>query len=347
MATLKELAARTGYSPATISRILTGDPDLAVSEETRRRVLEAAGDLNYAATKSRRGRAPKRLLRLGIAEMLTPAEQLDDPYYLYLRNFLEQACLDQKLSPMPLRRHGALFLPPEDGGVDAVAAIGIFTPAQIQSLRTVSGNLLFLDSSPDEAHCDSVVLNYALGISQALEYLLGLGHTRVGFIGPTMKLDDWKQPAPEERCRIFRAYMAERGLFDPALLIDGPMDARQTAQALAAFLASGRPRPTALLAANEENALGAVRALSHAGLCVPGDISLVSFNDTPLSELVEPPLTSVSTHVREMARTAVRLLCERAALGDRPPVRTLPQKVVVPPTLVVRESTAPPRAREG
>ena len=93
--------------------------------------------------------------------------------------------------------------------------------------------------------------------------------------------------------------------------------------------------------------MGAIRALEEAGLSIPEDVSLVSFNDTPLSELAEPPLTSVSTHVREMARTAVRLLCERASLGDRPPVRTLPQKVVVPPTLVVRESTAPPRAREG
>ena len=56
MATLKELADRTGYSPATISRILNGDPSLAVSAETRRRVLEEAGRLNYTATRSRRGR---------------------------------------------------------------------------------------------------------------------------------------------------------------------------------------------------------------------------------------------------------------------------------------------------
>ena len=72
MATLRELAERTGYSPATISRILTGDPALAVSEEARKRVLEEAGRLNYAATKSRRGRSPKHLLRVAVAEMLTP-----------------------------------------------------------------------------------------------------------------------------------------------------------------------------------------------------------------------------------------------------------------------------------
>ena len=63
MATLKELSERTGYAPATISRILTGDPSLAVSPEARKKVLEEAGRLNYAATKSRRGRAPKTLMR--------------------------------------------------------------------------------------------------------------------------------------------------------------------------------------------------------------------------------------------------------------------------------------------
>ena len=71
MATLKELADRTGYSPATISRILSGDPSLSVTAEARRKVLEEAGRLNYTATRSRRGRSPKGLLRVGVAEMLT------------------------------------------------------------------------------------------------------------------------------------------------------------------------------------------------------------------------------------------------------------------------------------
>lgn len=340
MATLKELAEQTGYSPATISRILSCDPDLTVSDETRRRVLDAAGALNYAATKSRRGRAPKRLLRVGIAEMLTPAQQLDDPYYLYLRNFVEQACLDQKLSPLPLRRNGDAFLPPEDGGVDGVIAIGIFTAAQQEHLCAVNSNLVFLDSSPDETRFDSVVLNYRLGIGQALDYLWSLGHRAIGFLGPAEKLDDWKRPAPEERRRLYLEWM-ERWTLSP-LLLDAPMDARNTAVAVESFLASGAPRPTAILCANEENAIGAQRALGRAGLSVPADLSLVSFNDTPLSELVEPPLTSVSAHVREMARTAVRLVCERAPLGERPPVRSLPQKVIVPLSLVIRESTASP-----
>ena len=81
--------------------------------------------------------------------------------------------------------------------------------------------------------------------------------------------------------------------------------------------------------------------LRLAGLDAPKDLSVVSFNDTPRSALVEPPLTSVSAHVEEMARTALRLLRERVALPGREPERTVPLKVVVPSSLTVRSSTGP------
>lgn len=83
--------------------------------------------------------------------------------------------------------------------------------------------------------------------------------------------------------------------------------------------------------------IGAIRALRLAGLDAPKDLSVVSFNDTPRSALVEPPLTSVSAHVEEMARTALRLLRERVALPGREPERTVPLKVVVPSSLIRAE----------
>ena len=341
MATLKELSDRTGYSSATISRILTGDPSLAVTPEARTRVLEEAGKLNYAATKSRRGRSPKSLLRLGVAEMLTHDQRLEDPYYLYLRNFVEQACQENRFTFLPMERERDRYLPPEGEPLDGIVAIGIFDPDQIEALHAISPKLVFLDSSPDELRSDSVVLNYRIGIEQALNYLLELGHTDIAFVGPAWKLDDWKRPAPEKRRSLFLELMSGRGVEEPTL-IEVPMDARKTALAVREFLAPDGLRPTALLCANEENAIGASRAIREAGLRIPEDISLISFNDTPLSELIEPPLTSVSTHVRDMAYTAVRLVSERCALHDRPAMRTQPQKVIVPPTLVIRGSTAPP-----
>ena len=99
MATLKELAAYTNLSIATISRILNNDPTMVASEDTRRRVLEAAGALGYK--KHNKGKV-SAVLRFGVAEMLTPAEQLEDPFYLYLKNFVAQECMEQKIDLIPV-----------------------------------------------------------------------------------------------------------------------------------------------------------------------------------------------------------------------------------------------------
>ena len=345
MATLKELADRTGYSPATISRILSGDPALSVTPEARRKVLEDAGRLNYTATRSRRGRTPKGVLRVGVAEMLTPAQQLEDPYYLYLSGFVRQGCLDKKYTCLTLESRGESFLSPEGEKLDGIVAIGLFTPAQIESLAALTPNVVFLDSSPFESRFDSVVLGYELGISLALEHLTELGHRRIGFIGPAYKLDDRRQRAPEVRRQMFLRLMEGRGLLDQSLIVDCPMEVEAAAWAVGEYLSAGLLPPTAFLCANEEVAIGALRALGSAGLPVPGEVSVVSFNDTPRSALVDPPLTSVSTHVEEMARTALRLLGERACLQGKEPVRTLPLKAVVPPALVVRESSGPAAER--
>jgi len=339
MATLKELADRTGYSPATISRILNGDPTLSVTPDARRKVLEEAGRLNYTATRSRRGRAPKAALHLGVAEMLTPVQQLDDPYYLYLSSFIHQGCLDKKYTCITLERRGELFLPPDKERLDGIIAIGLFTPAQIESLAAITPNVVFLDSSPFESRFDSVVLGYELGISLALEHLSELNHRQLGFIGPTFKLDDRRQKAPEVRRQLFLR-LAEQQNFPAPVLLDCPMDAESATRTVTEFLAHNSEIPSAFLCANEEIAIGALQGLRAANYSVPDQVSVVSFNDTPKSALVDPPLTSVSTHVEEMARTALRMVSERAVPADKPPVRTLPLKIVVPPSLVVRNSTA-------
>ncbi|MFI3312446.1 MAG: LacI family DNA-binding transcriptional regulator [Eubacteriales bacterium] len=336
MATLKELAESTGYAQATISRILSGDPSLTVSPETRKLVLEEAGRLNYTATRSRRGRTPKGLLRIGMAEMLTPTQQLEDPYYLYLSGFVRQTCLDKKFTCIPLNQQGEQFSPPEGDKLDGIVAIGIFSPTMVQSLESICPNVVFLDSSPQESQFDAVVLNYSLGISLALEHLFALNHREIGFVGPTFKLDDRRQRALEVRKQLFLQQMTKAELLQEDYLLDCPMSAESAATAVTDFLQTHKNCPTAFLCANEESAIGTVRALISHGKQVPQDVSVVSFNDTPRSALVEPPLTSVSAHVEEMARTALRLLAERSSVGGADPVRALPLKVVVPPSLTVR-----------
>lgn len=337
MATLKELADRTGCSPAAISRILNADPTLSVSEETRRRVLEEAGRLNYSASKSRRGRAPKPLMRVGLAEMLSSSRQLDDPYFLYLGNHVRQGCQERKYACVPLEHQEGGFLLPEGETVDGIVAIGYFPPEQIQALETISKHLVFLDFSPDEIRYDSVELGYELGIRLALEALTALGHRRLAFAGPADR--PYGQLGPEPRYQAFLQLTAPQPQLS-CQVVSCPMQGRAIEPNLTELFSHPQDRPTALLCANEEIALAAVRTAEHLGLDIPGDLSVVSFNDTPRSALVRPALTSVSVHTQEMANAGLRLLAERV-LGSVPAPRTWPQKVVVPPSLSLRESTGP------
>lgn len=339
MATLKELSQRTGYSTATISRVLNGDQTLSVTEEVRRRILEEAGKTNYNETRSRRGRTPKSVLRVGVAEMLTPAQQLNDPYYLYLGNYVKQGCLDKKYACIHLESRGESFVLPRGEKLDGIVAIGLFSTAQIESLTNLNPNIVFVDSSPFESRFDSVVLGYELGISLALEHLEALKHKKIGFVGPVYKYNDRRQNALEIRRQLFIKLMESRGGFDPNLMLDCTMDIDSTVATWKKYLKAGKPLPSAVVCANEENAMGTLKCLQQEGYSVPEDVSVVSFNDTPRSALVSPSLTSVSINTQEMANTALRMLAERVSISGKPPIRSLPLKVIVPPTLVVREST--------
>lgn len=337
MATLKELSERTGYSSATISRILSGDPTLSVTEQTRRIVLEEAGRINYIATRSKRGRMPRKSVRVAVAEMLTPVQQLDDPYFLYLSNSVRLGCLDRKYTFIPLEHRGDGFFADQTDNLTGIIAIGKFTPPQIDYLASLSVNVVFVDSSPRESRFDSVVLGYELGISLALEHLFNLGHRRIGYVGP---YDD-VLGLPEPRRQYFDQIMQKRGLWEPDLVLECSMDAEATKKAFEQFWHSGTQMPTAFLCGNEENAIGTLAALREAGLSVPDDVSVVSFNNTPKSALIEPALTSVSAHVEEMGKVALRMLRERAHVGGADPIRRIPMKVIVPPSITVRKSTGP------
>lgn len=339
MATLKELSQRTGYSTATISRVLNGDQTLSVTEEVRRRILEEAGKTNYNETRSRRGRTPKSVLRVGVAEMLTPAQQLNDPYYLYLGNYVKQGCLDKKYACIHLESRGESFVLPRGEKLDGIVAIGLFSTAQIESLTNLNPNIVFVDSSPFESRFDSVVLGYELGISLALEHLEALKHKKIGFVGPVYKYNDRHQNALEIRRQLFIKLMESRDGFDPDLMLDCTMDIDSTVATWKKYLKAGNPLPSAVVCANEENAMGTLKCLQQEGYSVPEDVSVVSFNDTPRSALVSPSLTSVSINTQEMANAALRMLAERVSISGKPPIRSLPLKVIVPPTLVVREST--------
>lgn len=311
MATIRDLAKHTGFSVTTISRVLNNDPTLNVTDNTRVSILEAADELHYTLPKTRRSHK-NRLVHIAIVEMMSLKEQLADPYYLYLKNYVVRNCMEHDCNVSYLFEQSGKYQTLEKTPLDGILAIGIFSDQQIAQLLEISPNIVFVDSSPDERRFDSVVLNFRLGVEQALDYLLY---------------------ALEARRQYFIDYMKNAGLYDEHLIIDTGLSAKDGSAQIRKWLEQKDHIPTALLAYNEESAITAVSNLREVGLRVPEDVSVISFNDTPLSILTEPPLTSVTAHLEVMGEMAVKMLLDRL---DDP--QHLPYKIVLPPTLAVRDS---------
>lgn len=334
MATIRDLAKRTGFSVATISRVLNNDPAMKVTDSTRAKILEAADELNYVRTKPKYA-AKQHLRHVAIAEMMSQREKLADPYYLYLKNYVVRACMEQGYRVSYLAESEGNYQALENELLDGILAIGIFSENQITQMAGITKSIVFVDSSPEEEQFDSVVLNFRLGVEQALEYLMRHGHHRIGFLGPTYKLDHKKRPALEVRRQYFKEYMTKTGRYDERWMIDTMLTIEETRGQVEKWMKSGEERPTAFIAYNEGTAITAMSVFREVGIRIPEDISIISFNDTPLSILIDPPLTSVNAHLESMGKEAVRLLEERMEATGK-----LPYKVVLPLTLTERRSVA-------
>uniref|UniRef100_UPI003D81C6A6 Ancestral LacI Transcription Factor n=1 Tax=Escherichia coli TaxID=562 RepID=UPI003D81C6A6 len=186
--------------------------------------------------------------------------------------------------------------------------------------------VVFLSAQPPGV--PTVSVDQYAGARLATEHLLDLGHRRIALItGP----QDWLEA--RERLQGWREALAEAGLPPPAVL-QGDWSAASGYEAARQLLE--QPDFTAIFAANDQMALGVLRALHERGLRVPDDVSVVGFDDIPESAYFHPPLTTVRQDFEELGRQAVEQLLEMIE-GEEPP-----PPAVLPPELIVRESTAPP-----
>lgn len=197
-----------------------------------------------------------------------------------------------------------------------------------------SGPLVAVDPHVGGSALPSVDADNLKGARVATEYLIGLGHQRIAFLAGRADLESVRL-----REQGYRDALAAAGLrFDPALVQIGEFRPEVTAVA-ANRLLDQDPRPTAIFCANDNSAMETIRVARERGLAVPGDLSVIGFDNIPESALHSPPLTTVDQHIQLMGIEAVRLLI-RLVKGDE----TEACSVTLPTELVVRGTTAPPPA---
>jgi LacI family transcriptional regulator len=337
MATIKDISKLSGISPSAVSRILNHDSSLSVSDETKIRVLAAAEELEYITIKDRKKNSVKeRRLTIAVVEWYSESALIEDPYYLYLEKMVEKILAQEDIDTFKIVNIDGRYTSAVNVQVDGLIAIGRFSPDQVSQLTHFSPFIVFLDSSPDPALYDSLLINTEQGITLAMKHLFELGHTKIGFVGGHV-IDDNGGEGFDLRKKAYYAFMKENNLFSPSLIFEGDRLSYEQGRILTRRILDEKERPTALVIANDTMATGVLSLLQESGLSIPSDMSLIGFNDLPSVKFLNPPLTSVQIPMQLVAMTAVDLLRQRIT-GDYP----VPLKIFLPTTLKVRKSTSKP-----
>ncbi|MCP8971331.1 LacI family DNA-binding transcriptional regulator [Ectobacillus ponti] len=337
MATIKDIAKEAGVSTAAVSRILNQDQTLSVAEDTRQRVWEVAQQLNYKP--ARRKTAVKSVeqqvgFQIGLVIAPTQQEETLDPYFLSIRQGIERKSEQAGMKIASVVRVHAEANYAELRDLDGIIVVGGIDLEDGELFRSPQLNIVFADSSPDEERFDSVISDYEKATRKALEHLLQAGHRHIGYIGGeslVRKLSGEEYGRTDVREKAYAAFMREHGLHHSESVFIGEWGPAGGYQLMKEAIEQGN-LPSAFLIASDPMAIGAMRALHEAGLQVPQDAAIISFDDIEAAAFLNPPLSTVQVHTEEMGAAAVKLLL------DRLKGRELPIKVVLPTKLIVRES---------
>lgn len=330
--TISEIAAAAGVSVATVSRALRNFPNVA--PETRKRVIEIAAEFEYELHPQASRLASGRTSTVGVAAPLFgtwfPSRALGG-----INSVLAEAGYDLLISMMstPQDRHRFLrearsFCRRVDGIVliDTFASAGGGTADELFNRPVVVvGERL--------RGAGSIAIDNRLAARRAVEHLIDLGHERIGFIrGPVIA--ELPTPVPEQRRLGYQDALSDAGLaVDPTLCVQGDGLAGGGARALRELIDRSDP-PTAVFCMTDEMAFGALEAARSAGLAVPGELSLVGFDDHDLAG--ELGLTTMRQSVAEMGAQAAEQIL---ALIDG---SESPSDITWDVPLVVRATTSAP-----
>jgi LacI family transcriptional regulator len=333
--TIRDVARVAQVHPGTVSRALNEQTRALVNDETADRVLRAAEELGYRPNPIARGLKTNRSYTIGvlIPDITNPLfppilrgieDRLDDAGYTSLIVNTENDA-DRERSHLE-----ALRLRQVDGFISATARLDREVLADLGARGTP---LVLVNRSFEDASVPAVAVDDREGTRLAVDHVARLGHERIAHLaGPQ------NTSTGHRRYLGFLEAMQTAGLStDDAPVSFSAWFTEEEGARLCAELLDRSPELTAIIAANDLLAIGCYDVLAERGMRCPEDISIVGFNDMPLVDRLQPPLTTVRVPQREIGMAAADLLLERLA-EDEGPVR----EILLEPTLVVRASTRPP-----
>ena len=325
MATIKNIAQAAGISAGAVSRILNNDPTLSVSPETKKRVFDIAQELTYQKSRNR----DKSLFKMGILQWFSAEQEMKDSYYLLVRQGIEDFCQKHSIGIIRAFQSDASSIDTLQD-VDGLICIGKFSDEEIEKFMRICGNIVFLDMPVLDYKITTLTMDFKAAVYDALDYLTELGHKKIAYLGGKEYVGNQKL-FTDERKQAFISYMNNHGL-DADQVYE---DAFSTASGyqMAQELLENEDLPTAIFAASDAIAFGAMRAIQEKGLSIPNDISIIGFNDTEMSSYTTPALTTIFAPAYDMGQHGANLIYAATNLKINTPL-----KAKIPCQLVKRES---------
>ena len=335
--TINDVARLAGVSKKTVSRVINNEPN--VSKETLSKVTAVIEQLNYVPNPQARGLAFNRSFLLAMiydnpnASFVTeamygalsqcntsdyelvvhPCESAHDKLYDDIIRFLKRAKID-----------GVILLPPLSQSEELISR-----------LKAIGSDYVRLQSvtSDDSAH--SIHFNDREAVSHIAEHLVALGHKDIGFIrGPNTS------QSATERYEGFCHALGKHGISLPANRIAMGAYTFQSGVECAEWLLNSDSPPSAIFACNDEMAIGVMAAAKKMGIQIPGELTVIGFDDSPQASRIWPALTTVNLHIREMVSLATQKLL---ALCDKDIERAASIQSELLPTFIQRQTTAVPK----
>jgi LacI family transcriptional regulator len=333
--TIIDVAGKAGVSFATVSRVMNND--VHVRHETRERVLKAMQELGFVANRQARSLAGGKSNTMGV---LVP-----DLGTGYIGEIIRGIDAELSLTDMDLVLYTTHRTASKEANYVANLARGmvdglllVLPRSPIDFIGTLTERnfpFVLIDHQGTGKDCPAVGATNWQGAYNATEYLIELGHNRIGFITGSMDLG-----CAVERLEGYRSALRTYHIADaPELIYEGTFFQPDGFAGASALLDLPVP-PTAIFASNDVMAMGVMDSVRTRGLRVPDDVSIVGFDDIPQASVIRPALTTINQPLEKMGRVAAQMLMD---LLHQPEKKV--GRIELPTRLVVRDSCRPPRAQ--
>lgn len=333
MTTIKEIAEKSGYSQATVSRLLNNDPGLSITADTKNKILEIANQLGYWKDHERKQLKPT----IALLYRVDDTEQLQDEYFTSLKDKVNEITKREKLEIHTF--HNVSDLIREAPKFQGFIAIGTNDPEQyeLERLHELLSNGVFIDTNPMPKLFDTVKPNLALTVEDAMDKLVESGYKKIGFIGVSpkpKKMRDIRQIAFEEySLKLELDDYLEITTADHFSVEEGYKEGK----GILTSVKNGEfEMPDAFISASDTLSAGVLQAFNEAHVTVPNDVALVSINNSKVANFVSPPLSSYDVNQQKMVELAMQLLIDHIMDPNRESV-----EMMLNTNLIVRKSFVP------